>query len=96
MKMILLPLCAALILLPAIGFAAPGSNDGSYINDEGATVTQAGEVRSVVIEDGDSIAGEILRAGGTHIPGLAHDRHQSMIDIRGAFTAQLIALSNDI
>src|SRR5690554_2445234 len=89
---LLAPLCAALILLPASSFAAPASSDGSYTNDEGATVT----VREVVIDDGDSIEGEILSAEGKQIRGTMHDRHKSLISLRAQFTAQLIALSNDI
>lgn len=92
----LLPICAALLLFPATGFAAPASDDGSYINDEGARVTQNGEVREIVIDDGESVDGELFRAMGEDLGGRPPLVHNSMINLRVNFLAQLNKLSADI
>jgi hypothetical protein len=92
----LLPLCAALLLFPATGFAAPASGDGSYVNDEGARVTQNGETREIVIDDGESIDGELLRANGEDLSGRPGLTHKNMISIRVNFLSQIIKLSADI
>lgn len=95
MTKILLPLCAALLLIPATSFAAPAS-DGSYVNDEGARVTQKGEVREVIIEDGEEIDGDDLKPTGENLLGARRTGHASMISIRTDFLAQLSRLSADI
>lgn len=92
----LLPLCTALLLFPATALAAPSPNDGSYINDEGARVSEEGDVRTVVIEDGDDIAGETLAPGGVNVNSRRANAHKSLISIRGEFLSQLIELSADI
>jgi hypothetical protein len=95
----LLPLCAALLLLsPATSFAAPAQTDGggSYVNDEGARVTQNGDVREVVIEDGEAIDGDSLKPGGENLYGARSLVHRSMISLRADFRTQLIRLSADI
>jgi hypothetical protein len=91
----LLPLCAALLLFPATSFAAPAS-DGSYVNDEGARVTQNGEVREIVIDDGEDIDGDSLKPIGENLSGRGLTGHASMITLRRDFLAQLINLSADI
>jgi len=97
MKNTALLLCAALLLLPSTSFAAPaGSGDGAQLNEEGATVSQAGPVREVIFGDADSIEGEVLRPGGVIVNATAHRRLESMISIRGDFLPQLITLSADI
>ena len=92
----LLPLCAALLLFPAIGFAAPAPGDGSYVNDEGARVTQTGDVREIVIDDGEDIDGELFRAMGEDLGGRPPLVHNSMINLRVNFLTQLNKLSADI
>ena len=92
----LLPLCAALLLFPATSFAAPASGDGSYVNDEGARVTQNGEVRELVIDDGDDINGDTFRGFGENVHTRVPGKHASMITIRTNFLTQLINLSADI
>ena len=95
MSKILLPLCAALLLFPATSFAAPPS-DGSYVNDEGARVTQNGDVREIVIDDGEEIDGELFRAMGEDLGGRPPLTHKNMISIRVNFLVQLNRLSTDI
>lgn len=95
----LLPLSALLFLLgPTTSFAAPAPADsgGSYINDEGARITQTGDVRELIIEDGEAIDGESLQPGGEQLYGARGVIHNSMITVRLAFTSQLIRLSDDI
>ena len=79
----LLPLCAALLLLPTVALAAPASNDDA-------------PMREIVIEDDDNIEGEVLKPGGVHVGGAAAKRHANMIGIRGEFIPMLIKLSNDV
>jgi hypothetical protein len=95
----LLPLSALLFLLsPTTSFAAPAPSDSgaSFINDEGARVTQTGDVREIVIDDGEAIDGESLKPGGEQLYGARGVVHNSMITVRLAFTSQLIRLSDDI
>lgn len=93
----LLPLCAALLLLaPATSFAAPAEGGDSYVNDEGGRVTQKGDTREIVIDDGEAIDGESLKPGGEQLYGARGVIHASMISVRLKFTEQLIALANDI
>lgn len=92
----LLPLCAALLLFPATGFAAPAPSDGSYVNDEGARVTQTGEVREVIIDDGEDIDGEVFKAMGEDLSGRAGLTHKNMISLRTNFLSQMIKLSTDL
>jgi hypothetical protein len=96
MSKILLPLCAALLLFPATGFAAPSPSDGSYVNDEGARVTQTGEVREIVIDDGEEIDGELFKAMGEDLGGRPPVAHKSLISLRVNFLTQLNRLSADI
>jgi hypothetical protein len=90
-----LPLCAALLLLPATAFAAPAA-DGSGLNDEGAKVTQVGETRLIEFGEGDSIEGETLRPEGAPVRGSRRGKLESMISIRTEFIPLLIKLSADI
>lgn len=92
----LLPLCAALLLFPATGFAAPASSDGSYVNDEGARVTENGGVRELVIDDGEDIDGELFKAMGEDLSGRPPLAFKNMITIRVNFLTQLSKLSDDI
>ncbi|HLT40800.1 MAG TPA: hypothetical protein VK034_31200 [Enhygromyxa sp.] len=92
----LLPLCAALLLFPATSLAAPASSDGSYINDEGARVTQNGEVREIVIDDGEAVDGELFKAMGEDLNGRPGLTHKNMISIRVNFLMQLTRLSADL
>jgi len=87
----LLPLCAALLLLPATASAAPVTT-----NDEGARVSDSAEVREIIFDKDDNVDGEVLKPGGANIGGRIAKEHASMIGIRGAFTAQLTRLANDI
>jgi|GEM_PF-4087959 len=103
MKTHLIPLCAALFLLPSIlllpstAEAAPAEGDTWIDSDEGARVTQRDNgVREVVIEDGDDVTGVALKPGGVKVRGVHADKHASMITIRGAFTTELISLSLEI
>lgn len=93
MKTYLLPLCAALFLLPAIASAAPAQT-----NDEGASVkTDAkSSVREIIFDQEDNVDGEVLKPGGVNVGGQVAKAHANMIGIRGEFIPQLIALSNDI
>lgn len=88
----LLTLCAALLLLPATAFAAPAPS----INDEGASVSQEGEVRKLVFNEGDEIDGDSLAPTGEQINAGVRIRHASMISIRENFLAQLVSLTADI
>jgi len=90
----LLPLCAALLLLPATAAAAPAET-----NDEGARVvesSQAGIDREVIFDVGDTLDGEVLTATGADVSGTRGIEHSNMIHIRGVFTPELIRLANDI
>ena len=87
----LLPLCAALLLLPSVAFAAPAE-----ANEEGATVNNEGPVRELIFEIGDELQGEVLEPGGTNVGGAVAKKHATMIGIRGEFIPELIALSYDI
>ena len=88
----LLPLCAALLLIPTTASAAPSSSAG--LNDEEAKVSD-GLVREYVFEN-DNIEGEVLKPGGTNVGGRVAQDHANMIGIRGEFIPMLIILSNDI
>jgi hypothetical protein len=92
----LLPLCAALLLFPATSLAAPAPSDGSYVNDEGSRVIQTGEVREVIIDDGEDIDGELLKAMGEDLNGRAGLTHKNMISVRTNFLSQLLELSTDL
>jgi hypothetical protein len=91
MKTYLLPLCAALFLLPTVAFAAPAGT-----NEEGATVNTDGPVRELIFTLDDEIEGEVLVPGGVHVGGRVAEDHANMIGIRGEFIPELIALSYDI
>lgn len=86
----LLPLCAALFLLPATASAAPERNE------EGARVDRSGPVTTLEFDEGDTVDGETLSPTGTHVGGATAKVHRSMITIRGVFTPELIRLSLDI
>jgi predicted ribosome-associated RNA-binding protein Tma20 len=91
MKNYLLPLCAALLLIPSVAFAAPAST-----NEEGATVNDDGAVRAIIFGTDDEIEGEVLKPGGVQVGGAIAQVHRSMIGVRGEFIDKLIALSYDI
>ncbi len=91
MSKFLLPLCAALLLLPAAAFAAPAAS-----NDEGARVDDSGEVRELIFDDGDNVDGETLSPTGAHVGGIRHKELESMITIRPHFLPELVRLSADI
>lgn len=99
MKTALVPLCAALLLLPATAFAQP-TTDGEKTwidNDEGATVTQKDDgTRVVVIDDDDEVVGDRLNPEGVQLHGVNAVVHRSMISVRGQFLPELIQLSLDI
>ncbi|NVB42420.1 hypothetical protein G6O69_31645 [Pseudenhygromyxa sp. WMMC2535] len=99
-KPLLLPLCAALLLLPSAALAAPSPDSGSQTwvdSDEGATVTQhANGVREIVIDDGDTIDGETLSPNGAIVRGPLATIHASMITIRPHFMDALSSVSRDI
>jgi hypothetical protein len=95
MSKTLLPLCAALLLFPATGFAAPAPSEG-YVNDEGALVTQEGNVQLVEFGEGEEIDGEVFKAMGEDLSGRPPVGHENMIRIRVNFLAQLSKLSADI
>lgn len=86
---------AAALLFPATSFAAPASSSGEY-NDEGARVTQHGDLREIVIDNGDDIDGDSLKPGGENLFGASNVGHANLITIRVSFVNQLIALSSDI
>ena len=88
----LLPLCAALLLLPATASAAPAGD----LNEEGARVDKSGAVTVLEFGDGDNVDGEVLSPNGANIAGRMAKVHKSMITIRGVFTPELIRLANDI
>ena len=96
MQKTLLPLCAALLLFPVTGFAAPAPNDGSYVNDEGARVIQTGEVRELIIDDGEDIDGELFKAMGEDLNGRPGLTHKNLITLRTNFLSQMIKLSTDL
>jgi hypothetical protein len=92
-KTLLVPLCA-LLLLPATASAAPAER---YDDEEGARIIEGeGGTREIIIEDDESVEGELLESGFINVNSRRGKDHRSMITIRGQFTAQLIALSNDI
>jgi hypothetical protein len=92
-KTLLVPLCA-LLLLPATASAAPAER---YDSEEGARVTDNGDgTREIIIEDDEAVEGELLESGFIDVQSRKGKAHRSLISIRGTFTAQLIALSNDI
>lgn len=92
-KTLLVPLCA-LLLLPATASAAPAER---YDSDEGARITEAADgTREIVIDDDEAVEGELLESGFIDVQSRRGKAHRSLITIRGQFTAQLIALSNDI
>lgn len=91
----LLPLCAALLLMPTIASAAPAPQH--YDPDEGANVTEGSDgTRHIEILDGDSIEGEKLQPGGVNVRGMQGKKHASMISIRGEFIPELLKLATDI
>jgi hypothetical protein len=95
MKTHLLPLFAALLLLPTTALAAPAKT--APRNDEGAVVSERdGNVREVIFDISDNVDGEVLKPNGVNVGGNVAKAHASMIGIRGQFTNQLIWLSNDI
>jgi hypothetical protein len=93
MSKTLLPLCAALLLFPATGFAAPAPTE---VNDEGASVSQDGNVREVIFGVDEEIDGEVFKAMGEDLGGRPRTDHKNMINIRVNFLAQLSKLSADI
>lgn len=90
MKTHLLTLCAALILLPTTALAAPARND------EGALVSEKDGVRVLIIEDSDTVDGEVLKPDGFQVNSRIAEDHANLIGIRGHFRDYLIRLSNDI
>ena len=91
----ILPLCAALFLLPMTAAAAPSASDP--VNDEGARIiSDDGETRELVIDDGESVSGDLLSAGGANITGAKAIQHAGLITIRKTFTDHLLRLSHDI
>ena len=88
----LLPLCAALLLIPTVASAAPASQAGQ--TDEDALVSD-GLVREYDFE-GDDVEGEKLQPGGVNVTGRIAKDHENMITIRGDFVDKMIMLSFDI
>jgi hypothetical protein len=88
-----LPLAAALLLLPTAATAAPAQTG---LTDEGGKVQDNGSVREIIFDKDDNIDGEVLSPGGVNVGGRVAKIHKSMIGIRGEFIPQLIQLSNDI
>lgn len=88
----LLPLCAALLLIPTAASAAPTPTT----TDEGGKVSQTGEIREIVFDKDDNVDGEVLKPGGVNVGGRVAKIHKSMISIRGEFIPELIKLSQDI
>ncbi len=92
-KTMLLPLCA-LLLFPAIASAAPAE---TYDSNEGARISEAADgTREIVIDDDETVEGELLNPNGVQINSRKFRDHASLISIRGQFIPQLIALSTDI
>ena len=87
----LLPLCAALFLLPAAASAAPAAT-----TDEGGKISQGADAREIIFDDDDHVDGEVLKPGGVNVGGRIAKIHSSMIGIRGDFISELIRLSDDI
>ena len=87
----LLPLCAALLLLPTAASAAPAAT-----TDEGGKVSQGAETRQIIFDKDDNVDGEVLKPGGVNVGGRIAKIHSSMIGIRGDFINQLVRLSDDI
>lgn len=92
-KLLLVPLCA-LLLIPATASAAPAER---YDSDEGARITEAADgTREIVIDDDETVQGEVMVPGGIQVNSRKGKAHRSLITIRGEFIPLLIGLSNDI
>ncbi len=86
---LLVSLCALLL--------APAAPVERYDSTEGARISEsANGTREIVIDDDETIEGEVLAPGGVNIRSRQADNHRSLISIRGEFIPQLIALSTDI
>ena len=90
----LIPLTAALLLLPSLAQAAP--TQGEARNDEGALVDRSGEMTQIIFDKDDKVDGELFQPGGINVNSLSARAHESMIGIRGDFQPELIWLSQDI